>query len=298
MSPLDRLPPWATTGIGGLPFDDPREAAAHAAAAYDLPFCPQLPRLEGDMIAEWLGADPRRCGWSPERDRQRPRAWPALLAELERFPPPHGVVKLQVTGPVTLACALERERGAAPSRAAARSLAGELATWLAASVAEQTRELAARGLAGLLVVDEPALRLFGGDGIEAAWDPLRAAAPAWGLHLCCQVPWDVVERARPDLLSFDLALEGLHAGLPTLRRLLHRGGRVAWGALAVHRPEHGLHAIARMRSLQARLPVPGEQSLVTAACGSGRMSARRESEIATALYETRLAIAGSVRSGA
>ncbi len=25
--------------------------------------------------------------------------------------------------------------------------------------------------------------------------PLRAVAPAWGLHVCCRVPWDVVERA-------------------------------------------------------------------------------------------------------
>ena len=48
-------------------------------SAYDVPFCPQLPRLDGDMITEWLGADPGRCGWSPARDRERPRAWDTLL---------------------------------------------------------------------------------------------------------------------------------------------------------------------------------------------------------------------------
>jgi len=101
---LERIPAWATTGIGSLPHNDPSQAVAHLAAAYDVPFCPQLPRLEGDMIAEWLGADPRRCGWSPERDRERPRAWSALLAGLDRDPPLHRVVKLQVTGPATLAC--------------------------------------------------------------------------------------------------------------------------------------------------------------------------------------------------
>ncbi len=117
---LERLPPWATTGVGSLPYDEPAAAAAHAVAAYDLPFCPQLPRVEGDMVREWLGADPGRCGWSPARDRERPPAWEALLARLAAAPPPHRLVKLQVTGPVTLARALETTRaGAAAAGAAA-----------------------------------------------------------------------------------------------------------------------------------------------------------------------------------
>ena len=103
---LSSLPPCATTGVGSLPFADAGEAVAHVMAAYDVPFCPQLPLVEGDMVAEWLGADPGRCGWSPERDRERPRAWEAFLDALDAAPPSHGVVKLQVTGPWTLATAL------------------------------------------------------------------------------------------------------------------------------------------------------------------------------------------------
>jgi hypothetical protein len=89
---LDRLPEWATTGVGSLPHTFPDDAAAHVVGEYDVPFCPQLPRLEGDMVLEWLGADPLRCGWTPERDRERPAAWDAFLAALARRPPPHGVV--------------------------------------------------------------------------------------------------------------------------------------------------------------------------------------------------------------
>ena len=111
MSALDRLPPLATAGVGSLPFADAAAAARHAARAYELPFCPQLPRLDGDMVREWLGADPGRCGWSPDRDRQRPAAWDAFVAQLAAKPPAHGLVKLQVTGPVTLAVALERADG-------------------------------------------------------------------------------------------------------------------------------------------------------------------------------------------
>ncbi len=258
---LQRLPAWATTGVGSLPHDDVDAAVAHVTTAYDVPFCPQLPRLEGDMVTEWLGADPRRCGWSPDRDRERPRAWDALLKRLSRKPPAHGVVKLQVTGPVTLAHAL----GDA-------SLVHELAVWLAANTGGQVRALADRGLDALLVIDEPALHLMETDD---AWDPLRAVAPAWGLHLCGPVPWEVVERAEPDVLSFDLTLA---PGEPRVLRLIQaRGGRIAWGVLAPHRS-----------GVQFSLTDgDGTNCLLTAACGTGRMSLRRELEIAAALRSVR-----------
>ena len=63
-SMLTRLPPLTTTGVGSLPFTRPLEAARHAVRAYELPFCPQLPHAYGDMVVEWLGADPGRCGWA------------------------------------------------------------------------------------------------------------------------------------------------------------------------------------------------------------------------------------------
>jgi hypothetical protein len=273
---LERLPALATTGVGSLPFTDPSEAARHAANAYDLPFCPQLPRLEGDMIAEWLGGDPRRCGWSPERDRELPRAWGALLAELEREPPAHGVVKLQVTGPVTLAVALERERDAPPSRRGTLGLAREVAAWIAATAAGHVRALAERGLDALLVVDEPALAPFGTTGAEVTWEPLRAIAPAWGLHVCCAVPWELIGRAEPDLISFDLGLGLDDRGAAVLRRL---DAHVAWGVLPVDAaPDAG-----RAAALLHDAPVSPERSLLTAACGAGRVSASRERALARAL---------------
>ena len=277
---LDALPAWATTGVGSLPHTFPEHAAAHAVAEYDVPFCPQLPRLEGDMLREWLGADPLRCGWAPERDRERPAAWEAFLAALARRPPGHGVVKLQVTGPVTLARALE------PDGRAAAPLAGEIAAWLAANAAGQVTALRARGLTPVLVVDEPALA--GSETSERVWDPLRAVAPAWGLHLCCAVPWTLVERAAPDVLSFALALGApSREGARVLARHLARGGRVAWGVLAAHRRERAAHAAWRLSAALARLRMSpaavGPGSLLTASCGTGRLSLRREAEVAAAL---------------
>ena len=283
MGALDRLPACATTGVGSLPFTDPAEAAAHAVAAYDLPFCPQLPRVEGDMIAEWLGADPRRCGWSPERDHEWPRAWRAWIERLALEPPEHGLVKLQVTGPLTLACALERERDGPPSRRTTLMLALEVARWLAATTASQVRTLAERGLTALVVVDEPALAAFGTDGAEEVWDPLRASSPLWGLHLCCAVPWELIERAEPSVISFDLGLEPVTTrAADVLSRLAARGARIAWGCVPVDGNGETAAGDLLTGALR-RSGLEGEQSLVTAACGTGRVSARRERAIACEL---------------
>jgi len=288
---LERLPAWATTGVGSLPHDDPAAAAAHAVAAYELPFLPQLPRVEGDMVAEWLGADPARCGWSPARDRERPPAWEALLEQLAQAPFAHGVVKLQVTGPVTLARALD-----------APELAGDLARWLAANVAGQVRALRERGLDALLVVDEPALASAAGVE-ERVWDPLRGAAPAWGLHLCCAVPWELVRAARPDLLSLDLLLPGALTGaaLPALRELLARGGRVAWGVVpaapgaappgsppAAAPPPRAVLDAARagLHALGVDLGQLARRSLLTPSCGTGLATVAHEREAAASLRAT------------
>jgi methionine synthase II (cobalamin-independent) len=302
VSVLDRLPAWTTTGVGSLPFTDPAEAVAHATGAYGLPFCPQLPRLEGDMISEWLGADPGRCGWSPGRDRERPAAWDPFVAALRRRPPAHRLVKLQVTGPATLACALEREGGGRPSRADALGLAVEVAHWLAANAAGQVARLAEIGLDAVLVVDEPALGVFGKEGVERVWEPLRAAAPAWGLHLCCHVPWEVVDRADPDLISFDLALDRVdEEAAARLRRMADRGTWIAWGALRVASDEQAEDARRRVTEALASVQIDPARSLLTPSCGSGRMSRPREHEIAVALRtaarsDFRIASVGEPRS--
>ena len=293
MTALDRLPALATTGVGSLPFADPHAAARHAARAYELPFCPQLPRLDGDMVREWLGSDPGRCGWNPDRDRQRPAAWDAFLAQLAGKPPAHGMVKLQVTGPVTLAIALERSSGGIGAGAPSIGLAREVAQWLAASAGEQIERLAALGLDVLLVIDEPGLASAGLSGADAGvWQVLRdAGAAAWGLHVCGAVPWGVVDASDLDVLSFDVARDGLmpHARR-ALRRLLGRGGRVAWGALNPVDPGDSGDVAGVVAAALFALTGPGlavdlvaERSLLTPACGTGRLSERRERLVAATL---------------
>jgi hypothetical protein len=296
---LDRLPPLTTTGVGSLPFEHAPDAARHALGAYGLPFCPQLPRLDGDMIAEWLGADPGRCGWAPDRDRERPAAWHDFVARLTADPPAHGLVKLQVTGPVTLAMALER--GSA-SGARIVPLARDIATWLAANAAGQVRRLAHVGLDALLVVDEPGLAGAGVTRTDTAlWDPLRGAAPVWGMHVCGPVPWDLVDALELDLISLDVTAHGLppQAG-PVLARMLRRGGRVAWGVLDPVVPtgaadSAGMAVAALSAVADQGLPIErlAELSLLTPACGTGRLSPERELFVAASLDAAQRAALGA-----
>jgi hypothetical protein len=290
VSALDRLEPLATTGVGSLPFTDIERAARHAAHAYEVPFCPQLPRLDGDMVREWLGADPGRCGWSPDRDRQRPIAWDAFVAALRERPPSHGVVKLQVTGPVTLAIALERAGGDLATGHPSLSLAREVAAWVGAAAGAQIERLAALGLDVLLIADEPGLAAAGLTGADVdVWQPLQAAgAAAWGLHVCGALPWLVIDASDPDVLSFDLTRTEVEPrGQRALRRLVARGGRIAWGAID---PAGDCDAHEAAAVTAAALTAPGlppadvaARSLLTPACGSGRLTEPRERQVASAL---------------
>jgi hypothetical protein len=127
-------------------------------------------------------------------------------------------------------------------------------------------------------------RRLGTAGVERAWEPLRTVASAWGLHLCCHVPWDVVERARPDLLSFDLALDPVgEEGTAVLRDLVGSGGWIAWGAIRVGSTERAADAARRVAEALAEVDLDPARSLLTASCGSGRIAPARERQIAADL---------------
>ena len=165
------------------------------------------------------------------------------------------------------------------------------------------RALHERGLQPLLMVDEPALEAAAPRPAEAArtWDALRAVAPAWGVHVCCRVPWDVVEHARPDVLSFDLAATGpldRHASR-SLERILRRGSRVAWGICPVGTDDEVGPAARWMAEAMATLGARGigretllSRSLITPSCGTALAPPARERRLAEVVD----AVAGAGRA--
>jgi len=317
VSALERLPALATTGVGSLPFDDPSTAVRHATRAYGVPFCPQLPRFDGDMVREWLGAEwsSTPCGWTTERDRERPAAWDAFVDAVAARPPEHRVVKLQATGPVTLAVAMERAAGRSGVGRDVVLLAHEVAGWLATGVAGQVARLRELDLDVLLVIDEPGLAHAGcdphpprsgtGTAVDATvWDPLRTSAAAWGLHVCSAVPWGLVRDAEPDVISFDATRYAVGgAGATVLAELVARGGRIAWGVLDPVRPDAEYDVAARVGAgIGAILPAGGSleslvaRSLVTPSCGTGRLAPARERLVASVLDAGAAAVEATWRS--
>lgn len=278
MTSLRRLPRCATTGVGSLPFDDPAEAVAHVRAAYDLPFCPQLPALDGDMVGEWLGADPGRCGFSAERQRPHPAAWGAFISSLAAGPPIHGLVKLQVTGPVTLAFGL----GLGPADPELPALALELARWIRTIAGRWVAEVAELGLTSIVIVDEPGLAAASDAAVHAAWDPIRAVSPVFGMHVCGEVPWGLVAAVRPRIVSFDATrpehrADRLRALLGELSSL---GILPAVGVVPVidGAPPGDRDVAVDAADLAALAP-----AIVTPACGTGLRGTAEERSIATRL---------------
>jgi hypothetical protein len=253
-------PRAVATGIGGMPQADPAEcvdAAVHACPA--MPFWPTRPLAvpAEQMIRQWALGLPGVGDGAP-RDglawvgRERAPGRAGLAAEaagtLDRFlhvlgSRPAGWLKLQATGPVTLALELPADGRPAFEVPAAR---GPLALGYAArirSVVTRVRE-ALPAWKVLLVLDEPSLAsppvARRPELAVELWRGLGATgADLTGLHCCATPPWGLVLDLEPQLISFDASKDGDAAtDDPAFRRLVENGAAVAWGLV----PANGAHA--------------------------------------------------------
>jgi methionine synthase II (cobalamin-independent) len=229
------LEPGLVTGIGSLPHTDPAAAAAFALAA--TPALPAMPSRDG-MIEHAV------AGGLEDGAR-------AFLTAH-----PDGPVKVQLTGPVTLAVALGDE---ARARGIVRANAAALAQRL-------------DGRPVLCFLDEPAF---------AQLEPARAGAlladalvdvdaiATSGVHCCGSADWSVIADAGPRVLSLPVELaEAIDDR--TLLRHLDRDGWIAWGAVPTDRPVEIADVEDLWRSLDAQLvrdPRLLARSIVTPACG-------------------------------
>jgi hypothetical protein len=321
-------PRGAGTGIGSMPHAGVAECVdAAVSACPDLPFWPTRPLAVAaeQMIRQWalglpgVGEAPRGGPGAPRAGGpgEAPLAWvgrerapgrPGLVADaaetLERFLRvlalgPGGWLKLQATGPVTMALELEadgRRTFAVPS---AR---GPLALGYAArirSVVTRVRE-ALPAWKVLLVLDEPSLASPAvAERPQVAlelWRSLGATgADVTGLHCCATPPWGVVLDLDPQLVSFDAVRDGDAAtDDPAFRRLVESGSAMAWGLVPADSGLDGSDPDAladRLLDLVEwtagdYLPEVLARSLVTPTCG---LASSTQDEAAS-----RLALASSV----
>ena len=121
------------------------------------------------------------------------------------------------------------------------------------------------------------------------------------------MPWGVIDGSELDLVSFDVARHGVDAhGERALRRLLARGGRIAWGVIEPAGRDAGAGAAGVAAAAVSGLGLPvgdvARHSLLTPGCGTGRLGEPRERLVASALAAaagaTRAALAAQPRNAA
>jgi methionine synthase II (cobalamin-independent) len=254
------LPPGVATGIGSLPHTDPEAAARLVLERLPaLPAAPTLPRrhpAEG-MLAQ-AGAGVAGVSFRPDgslavdADRLAPDAalgdpgfdgegFVGLRTFLAAVRGRTAPIKLQLTGPVTLALALHRAGAPAAlaldvARAAVADRARLLGR-LSAAEAPSARAVVFLDEPGLTAMSEPEFPLALDDAVDAISTALAALQP-WavsGVHCCGATDWATLLSTGADVISLPLSFsDAVPAGV--LDAHLERGGWVAWGAVPTDGP--------------------------------------------------------------
>jgi hypothetical protein len=255
------------TGIGSWPGTDAEEYAEAVRVvlgeAPELPYLPELPgrgpaaSMTGRTLAviDDLGFDLQPAGWrltdASGIDHRRARSLLAQdLDQLEEQAQDfHGVLKVQLAGPWTLAATVEKPRGdkVLSDHGARRELSQALAEGVAAHLADVRRRVDAEHV--VVQLDEPAVA-----AVLAGWVPTasgfgrhravhppelseglarvveRAGSEPW-VHSCAPgTPWGLLRGAGARGLSGDLSLLDADA-LDVFAEALEAGQRVALGVV-------------------------------------------------------------------
>jgi methionine synthase II (cobalamin-independent) len=293
------------TGIGSLPDDEIRDWTKWVLDNLSMPFLPELPRREyGDMTSRAAGLlgeiamDLQPAGWRltggdrPGLDQRRARSLVQQdLDVLEELAEGYeGPLKIQVTGPWTLAATVERPRGdkVLADHGARRDLADALASAVGEHVSEVRRRVG--GATVVLQIDEPALPAVMAGAIPTAsgWgkhrsvdEPgaidlltrvLEAAGEADTVIHCCAArpPIGLFRRAGAAGVAVDLTIadeptwdaiaEAVEAGTRLFAGVVRTGGPVP-------RPDQAAEVLTRRWRELGLSPSPLADVVVTPSCG-------------------------------
>lgn len=301
MKPVNLRVGTATT-IGSLPHRHMDAAVSLAlAASPDLPVAPSLPALEPreGMISQGAsglrGVTVHDDGTISVYGRLDPDdpfdtstdagiggvAFASMRRFLDAVRQRSGPIKLQLTGPVTLALALI-DAGAEPGDAFATAGSavrrrGAAMLDYAARVAPLAPRVAFLDEPGLAAISEPGFPIDRDDALDAVSAALVTleSGSITGLHCCGEADWRLALETGPQILSVPLTPSLTdHAG--ALGVHLDQGGWIAWGAVPTHQPigENPDRLWRALSETWCELVQRGcdglrlrEQALVTPACG-------------------------------
>lgn len=325
------------TGIGSWPGTDVREALRAVRdlltdapeGVTTLPYLPELPERGpgADMIGRAAGllvdlpVDVQPQGWRlvdrPGRDAERTGSWWRQdLDELaEAFDGWDGSLKLQVTGPWTLASALWLPLGdrVLSDAGATRDLADSLAEGVRLHLAEVARLVPGASLT--LQIDEPSLPavILGRVKSDSGYRVLRAPDQSQAEHVlgtvvsaardagattaihCCgdEPPVDLLHGAGPDAIALDVTTLDTRAWDAVATAV--EAGTTFWaGALPATRPTAYSQVAERLTTRWHELglaPTTLADLGVTPACGLAGASPADAATITRATLDTARALA-------
>lgn len=297
------------TGVGSHPGDSTRdfdEAVRVVWGELELPYVPEVPgrgahaTMVGRTLALLvdLAADLQPAGWrltgAPGVDHRRAVSLLAqdLDAVEERAQGFSGVLKVQVTGPWTLASVVERPRGdrVLADHGARRDLAQSLAAGVAEHVSVVRRRVP--GADVLVQIDEPALpAVIAGQvptasgfhrhrsvdapraapALEWVLDAVRESGAETVVHCCAaEVPFELLDRVGQPGLSIDLDVLDA-SSYDALAVALEAGRRVHLGVVPSTRPAALPTASGVAARVERFLGVvgaePTDSLVLTPACG-------------------------------
>ena len=261
------------SGVGSWPGTTAEEYAEAVRVVLgevpDLPYLPELPGrgAHAGMIGRTLatigdlGFDLQPAGWrltdASGIDHRRARS---LLAQdldqlEEKTQDFHGVLKIQLAGPWTLASLVEKPRGdkVLADHGARRELAQALAEGVADHLADVRRRVDAERV--VVQVDEPVLSAVLAGSVPTAsgfgrhrvvhppeasealtWVLERAGTEPWAHSCAADTPWGLLRGAGARGLSGDLSVLGAD-DLDAFAEALDAGERVALGVVPSIEPE-------------------------------------------------------------
>ena len=317
------LPLWRSgtaTGVGSLPGEDPLEAARLVLGELSIPHLPELPGRgwhadlagRGAALLADLYVDVQPTGWRivprPSRDGRRAKDLLARDVDALEHAAQDGapeVLKLQATGPWTLASLVELHRGdkVLADYGAVIDLAQSLAEGLMQHVADVQRRFPTTTV--VLQLDEPSLPAvlaahirtasgFGNlraPGPQIARERLRtvlAATEHTVVHCCAaSPPLDLMAEAEAISIDATLPLD-----LDVLGELLEKGTQVLLGVVPgtdgpLPTVKHIVETVGRLRDRLGMTDVT-----LTPTCGLAggsvayaRAALKRCTEAATAVEE-------------
>ena len=281
-----------TTAMAVMPHTD-SERALQMALSLDVPFWPQLPRLNyhEDMYVQAsenfpgivLDLERRTLGFSSERFIEELEAAMARFDEesyfdvsaaysavypkfLELDLADRPAIRGQMEGPISFGFAIcdENDRPIIFDD----TVRPFLIEFMARRVNAQLHRLQQRNANAFMFVDEPGMQFLfsalAGYGDVAAKADLESffsqIERPRGIHLCGNPDWDFMLGLDLDVLSLDVYSNGERfvSYLPSIRRFLDRGGVIVWGIVPTNLEPFGQESV---ESLQARLESLWEQLL-------------------------------------